>query len=135
MITFIRFKIILAFLTAILLFVSCNPTREEEDTDKKAEPKIAVVIHRGTGSIRRERMDSISEQACRQTLNAALDTAYTILESGGESCEAIMAAIVFMENSPLFNAGYGAVLTSTGENELGLCCAGFAIRCLLSLDL
>ncbi|HCX24318.1 MAG: beta-aspartyl-peptidase [Flammeovirgaceae bacterium] len=118
MISSIRFKINFVFLSIAMVFISCQPQEKKEDVAMPPERKIAIVIHGGAGTIKRENMDSVSEAAYRERLNAALDTAYAILESEGESCEAIMAAITLMENSPLFNAGRGAVFTSSGENEL-----------------
>lgn len=105
----------LFFLTVLF---SCQQTVEKQKVAEAPAGKIAIVIHGGAGTIKRENMDSLLETAYRQQLNTALDTAYSILESGGASCDAIMAAITLMENSPLFNAGKGAVFTATGENEL-----------------
>lgn len=118
MISPIRFKNNFVFFGLVALIISCKPAQEKEMPAEKPERKIAVVIHGGAGNITREGIDSISEAAYRERLNAALDTAYSILESGGESSQAVLAAITLMENSPLFNAGKGAVFTSTEENEL-----------------
>ena len=41
-----------------------------------------------------------------------------VLDGGGSSLDAVEAAIVVMEDSPLFNAGKGAVFNSKGEHEL-----------------
>ncbi len=51
-------------------------------------------------------------------LQAALDAGAKILAEGGSAMDAVKAAIVPMEDSPLFNAGRGAVFTWEGENEL-----------------
>ncbi|MBA4052223.1 MAG: isoaspartyl peptidase/L-asparaginase, partial [Erythrobacter sp.] len=48
----------------------------------------------------------------------ALDAGSKILAEGGAAMDAIKAAIVIMEDSPLFNAGKGAVFTWDGTNEL-----------------
>jgi beta-aspartyl-peptidase (threonine type) len=48
----------------------------------------------------------------------ALDSGYAVLERGGKSLDAVIAAIKVMEDSPLFNAGKGAVFTNEGKNEL-----------------
>ena len=51
-------------------------------------------------------------------MQEALDAGTAVLERGGSAMEAVQAAIIPMENSPLFNAGKGAVFTWEGENEL-----------------
>ncbi len=84
----------------------------------KENSKFGIVIHGGAGTIKRENMDSLTEKAYRMKLEEELIEGYQVIESGGSSCDAIQAAILVMENSPLFNAGIGAVLTATGENEL-----------------
>src|SRR5207253_7641530 len=51
-------------------------------------------------------------------MEEALMAGYHVLENGGASLDAVEAAIRIMEDSPLFNAGKGAVFTSAGTNEL-----------------
>ncbi len=40
----------------------------------------------------------------------ALDAGYAVLERGGSSLDAAIAAVCVLEDNPLFNAGRGAVL-------------------------
>lgn len=80
--------------------------------------KIAIVIHGGAGTILREEMSGEKEQAFRETLLLAMNAGYAILENGGASLDAVVATIRLMEDSPLFNAGKGAVFTHEGRNEL-----------------
>ena len=47
-----------------------------------------------------------------------LEAGYNILDNGGSALDAVNAAINIMEDSPLFNAGKGAVLTEKGVAEL-----------------
>ncbi len=77
-----------------------------------------IVIHGGAGTITKESMTAEKEEAYRAKLTEALNAGYAILESGGSSIDAITLAITIMEDSPLFNAGKGAVFTSEGKNEL-----------------
>ena len=58
------------------------------------------------------------EQAYLLKLEEAVRVGYDILKGGGSSKEAVEKTIYIMENSPLFNAGHGAVLTSDGTAEL-----------------
>lgn len=80
--------------------------------------KITLVIHGGAGTITRKNMTPEREKAYREALNTALQTGYSVLKKGGTSVEAVAAAIMVMEDSPLFNAGKGAVFTNEGKNEL-----------------
>ena len=58
------------------------------------------------------------EEAYTLALNKALDIGEGILQQGGTAIDAIEQTIIFLENSPLFNAGKGAVFTNSGQNEL-----------------
>lgn len=83
-----------------------------------APGKVALVIHGGAGTIRRENMTPETEAQYREKLTEALNTGYQILLKGGSSVDAVEATLRVMEDSPLFNAGKGAVFTSAGTNEL-----------------
>lgn len=84
----------------------------------KPERPYGLVIHGGAGTILKKNMTAETEKAYREKLDEALEAGYEILEKGGTSVEAVKAAIVIMEDSPLFNAGKGAVFTHEGVNEL-----------------
>ncbi|MCE7913339.1 MAG: isoaspartyl peptidase/L-asparaginase [Nitrosomonas sp. PRO4] len=79
---------------------------------------IRLVIHGGAGAILRSKLTPEREQAYRQALAESLTAGYTVLKAGGSSVDAVIAAIAVMEDSPLFNAGKGAVFTHAGRNEL-----------------
>ncbi len=81
-------------------------------------PNFAMVIHGGAGTILRQSMTPVMEKAYIDTLTIALRTGYQILARGGSSLDAVEATITVMEDSPLFNAGKGAVFTANGVNEL-----------------
>ena len=80
--------------------------------------KPAIVIHGGAGTILRERLTAEVEAAYRSDLEASVNAGYRVLTQGGNSREAVVAAIRVMEDSPLFNAGHGAVFTHEGTIEL-----------------
>ncbi len=84
----------------------------------KARPEYALVIHGGAGTIRKQDMTAQREAAYNKTLNDALTVGENILKNGGTSLDAVVATINVLENSPLFNAGKGAVFTYEGKNEL-----------------
>ncbi|MBL8501287.1 MAG: isoaspartyl peptidase/L-asparaginase [Nitrosomonas sp.] len=79
---------------------------------------IRLVIHGGAGTISRSRLTPEREQAYRQVLTGSLIAGHAVLKAGGSSVDAVIAAIVVMEDSPLFNAGKGAVFSHEGRNEL-----------------
>ncbi|KAF0152192.1 MAG: peptidase T2 asparaginase 2 [Ignavibacteria bacterium] len=80
--------------------------------------KFGLVIHGGAGTILKKDMPLEKEAEYTAKLNEALSAGYKILENGGTSLDAVNAAINILEDSPLFNAGKGAVLTEKGEAEL-----------------
>lgn len=77
-----------------------------------------LVIHGGAGTILKKNMTPEKEEAYKAKLTEALQTGYDILKSGGTSEDAVVAAIMVMEDSPLFNAGKGSVYTSKETNEM-----------------
>ena len=78
---------------------------------------IALVIHGGAG-ISRGELPPEREVACRRTLEESLRAGEMILRDGGTSLDAVQAAIVVLEDSPLFNAGRGSALTAAGTVEM-----------------
>jgi beta-aspartyl-peptidase (threonine type) len=77
-----------------------------------------LAIHGGAGTIVRATMTPDREAAYREALAAALEAGRSVLLDGGTSVDAVVAAVVSMEDCPLFNAGKGAAFTSEGRNEL-----------------
>jgi beta-aspartyl-peptidase (threonine type) len=82
------------------------------------QSKIRFVIHGGAGTILKSEMSAEREREYRAKLTEALMTGYNILKRGGAGLDAVEATIRLMEDSPLFNAGKGAVFTNAGTNEL-----------------
>jgi beta-aspartyl-peptidase (threonine type) len=78
----------------------------------------AIVIHGGAGTLSRHETSSSQEALYQQGLGDALDAGFSVLERGGGSLDAVTAAVVSLEDNPLFNAGRGAVLTRDGMAEL-----------------
>jgi beta-aspartyl-peptidase (threonine type) len=77
-----------------------------------------LVIHGGAGTILKKNMTPEREAKYRGKLSEALETGYSILKNGGSSIDAVEATIRVMEDTPLFNAGKGAVFTNQGRNEM-----------------
>ncbi|MER1962654.1 isoaspartyl peptidase/L-asparaginase [Proteus vulgaris] len=79
---------------------------------------IRLVIHGGAGTITKDTITPEQEKEYKEKLTEALNAGYAVLNSGGTSIEAVQKSINVMEDSPLFNAGKGAVFTHDGRNEL-----------------
>jgi L-asparaginase / beta-aspartyl-peptidase len=107
-------KRLFGLLVVSLTLLGCS-TKQETPAQR---PDYALAIHGGAGTILRENMTPEQEEAYKQALGEALDAGEAVLKRGGSAMDAVEAAIVIMEDSPLFNAGKGAVFTSEGTNEL-----------------
>ena len=78
----------------------------------------AIAIHGGAGTILRSTMTPEKEIEYKQALADAINAGELVLIDGGSALDAVEAAIVSLENNPLFNAGKGAVFTNMGKNEM-----------------
>ncbi|HEX2867738.1 MAG TPA: isoaspartyl peptidase/L-asparaginase [Ignavibacteriales bacterium] len=83
-----------------------------------AQNKYVLVIHGGAGTIVKGMMTQAEEDSIRAKLKEALTAGSNVLKNNGSSLDAVTAAINVMEDSPLFNAGKGAVFNSKGQNEM-----------------
>ena len=110
-------KRILAF-TVALIAMSCTLNSNQKRIDPAVGGPITLVIHGGAGTLTRANLNEEKEKAYHAKLQEALDSGYSVLEKGGTSLEAVISAIKILEDSPLFNAGKGAVFTHEGRNEL-----------------
>ena len=91
---------------------------ELEENSLKTDENFGIVIHGGAGTILKENMSDSLETAYKEKLKEAISVGYDILKNGGSSLDAVTHTINVMEDSPLFNAGKGAVFTHEGSNEL-----------------
>jgi len=109
-----------------LLLASCaveRPQLASRAAPAEAEPTamgpgFGMVIHGGAGTIARGSLTPEREAELRGELERALRAGHAVLAGGGSSVDAVIAAIVILEDSPHFNAGRGAVFTADGRNEL-----------------
>ncbi len=108
----------LAFSVSLVFYLgSCSGKKQQQSTEKERLP-YALVIHGGAGTIKPKNMDAETKAQYEKALNEALDIGENILKNGGTALDAVENVIVYLENSPLFNAGKGAVFTYEGHNEL-----------------
>jgi L-asparaginase / beta-aspartyl-peptidase len=104
------------FVLTLVTLLICM-TASAQTTPAPAHP-IRLVIHGGAGTITRASMTPELEKQYRDMLETALRTGHGVLMKGGSSIDAVEATIRVMEDSPLFNAGKGAVFTHDGRNEM-----------------
>ena len=108
-----------------LAAVACAPPPEAPEpapgasAEAPAEPvaEWALAIHGGAGVIPKT-MEEVSQREYFATLEEALTLGRDMLEEGKPSLEVVEAVVRHLEDSPLFNAGKGAVFTNEGKNEL-----------------
>ena len=110
----------LAFtLLSFLVLIGCTPNGKESKNEQSQKVNdFAIIIHGGAGTILKKNMTDEKEAAYKAKLEEAIKVGHTILKNGGTSQEAVIKTIQVMEESPLFNAGKGAVFTNAGTNEL-----------------
>jgi L-asparaginase / beta-aspartyl-peptidase len=73
----------------------------------------AIIVHGGAGSIKDDslprRLDGCKEAAL---------AGWQVLQQSGSALDAVEAAVVVLEDNPLFNAGTGSALNSVGQVEM-----------------
>jgi beta-aspartyl-peptidase (threonine type) len=86
--------------------------------NKTSDNSFALAIHGGAGTILRSKMTPEREAAYHAGLRRALDAGRVVLADGASALDAVSAAVMALEDEPLFNAGRGAVYTSSGKQEM-----------------
>lgn len=76
-----------------------------------------VVVHGGAGHIPKERSDLSTSGVC-----SAVRSAYALLQGGGSSMDAVVEAVLLLENNPSFNAG---IVKMRWPPKTSSCYAGF----------
>ena len=102
------------FLFSVLSICCCS----EKNQKSIINQPIAIVVHGGAGTILKKNMSDEKEKLYKEKLKEAISIGYQILKDGGSSLDAVEQTILILENSPLFNAGKGAVFTHDMKNEL-----------------
>jgi L-asparaginase / beta-aspartyl-peptidase len=80
--------------------------------------RTSIAIHGGAGTIERGSLTPELEQEYFGGLKRALMAGDAILKKGGSSVDAVVAAVIALEDFPLFNAGKGAVFNHLGGHEM-----------------
>lgn len=118
-------KILLSFALMIAIaamplpaFAQKGSMPEIKQLQGPQNPRLGFVIHGGAGVISKGSMTPDEEKRYRAKLEEAVMAGYKALQDGKTSLDAVEIAIRILEDSPLFNAGKGAVFNHDGKNEL-----------------
>jgi beta-aspartyl-peptidase (threonine type) len=106
-----------SLLLALVAMACTTPQPPSSLSAVNQEPRWGIVIHTGSGAFTLAGLADRREPM-RVAMTVALSAGHRVLAGGGTSLDAVQAAIVVLEDSPLFNAGKGAVFTHEGTNEL-----------------
>ena len=101
-------KLSFSLMMLLCFFYSCNSNKVD----------FAIVVHGGAGTILKKNMSDEMELAYKLKLEEAINAGYNILEKNGSSKDAVEETIKILENSELFNAGKGSVLSNKGVVEM-----------------
>lgn len=80
--------------------------------------RYAIAIHGGAGTILKSMMSESRQRHYEQELRIALRAGSGVLKQGGAALDAVTAAVVALEDCPLFNAGRGSVFSHDGKHEM-----------------
>ncbi|MDT8869074.1 isoaspartyl peptidase/L-asparaginase family protein [Vibrio fluvialis] len=78
----------------------------------------AIAIHGGAGTILRSQMSEELKSDILMVLEQSVRAGHQLLSQGGDALDAVVAAVKVLEDSPLFNAGKGSVLTNKEMVEM-----------------
>ncbi|MCC7307219.1 MAG: isoaspartyl peptidase/L-asparaginase [Acidobacteria bacterium] len=115
------------YLAILLLVITVLPSIAPAQKPAPAEivqlqgpqnPRLGFIIHGGAGVAAKGSLTPQQEKAYRDKLEEAVLAGYKALQAGNPALDAVEIAIRILEDSPLFNAGKGAVFTHDGKNEL-----------------
>jgi len=73
----------------------------------------SIIVHGGAGRIRAEELPQRLD-GCKDAALAGWET----MQQGGSALDAAEAAVIVLEDNPLFNAGTGSTLNSLGQVEM-----------------
>jgi L-asparaginase / beta-aspartyl-peptidase len=113
-----------AALALLAISVACQSSSDRSDDAASGGPartprvQWGMVVHGGAGTIAREQLTGEREREYRAALTEALRAGHGVLEAGGHGLDAVVTTLQLLEDSPLFNAGRGAVFTADGINSL-----------------
>jgi beta-aspartyl-peptidase (threonine type) len=103
-------------LIAFIPLISMTATNARADN---SVDEVVLAVHGGAGVLSKELLTPEIEREYRKTLEVALKAGHAQLQAeNGTACDAVVAAIRILEDSPLFNAGKGSAFNRAGRNEM-----------------
>ncbi|HEY0031111.1 MAG TPA: isoaspartyl peptidase/L-asparaginase [Bacteroidia bacterium] len=103
---------------SLYLFLFLAGISPAQEKNKPLNGNFALAVHGGAGTLLKQNMPPELEKQYTEKLAEALNAGYDTLRKGGTSLDAVVTGIKILEDSPLFNAGKGAVFTADGKNEM-----------------
>jgi beta-aspartyl-peptidase (threonine type) len=102
--------------------MACQAPADSDSQAPAVEPEATIewglVMHGGAGTITPGNMTAELEAAYTAKMTEAMEAGHAVLAEGGAALDGVIATINILEDSPLFNAGKGAVFTADGSNSL-----------------
>ncbi|MCF8366494.1 MAG: isoaspartyl peptidase/L-asparaginase [Bacteroidales bacterium] len=112
-------KILIFLFLVLVILAACTPAHQKKtDSQVSEKHEWALVVHGGAGNLNPDDFTDEKEKAYREKLSEALSAGGKVLENNGSALDAVETAVRILEDSPLFNAGKGAVFNADGVNEL-----------------
>lgn len=106
------------FLLNLFFLCFLIPTYSQVNTPKKMNANFALAIHGGAGNMVKRKFTVEQENEYKKVLDLALEEGYKALTHGTKATDVVELVIKILEDSPLFNAGKGAVFSNEGKNEM-----------------
>jgi len=115
-----KVKLFILLLAALLGFMCSTPEQTNHQKGNSVPHTVAysIALHGGAGNIDSTTITAEKKLAYEATLALALDSGLRMLARGDSAIDVVEAVVNILEDSPLFNAGKGAVLTAQGTFEL-----------------
>lgn len=107
----------ICLLAGSLLFTSCDKSSNGGKSDTST-PKFSIAIHGGAGALAKGSYTAEQEAAFKAILEEATKLGYEMLSKGDSAADVVVAVIKILEDSPLFNAGKGSVITYNGKIKM-----------------
>lgn len=107
-----------AWIFILITVFGCGEKKELEEPKQEPTYRPVILLHGGAGDLKGLNLTKEEELEYTKVMDSTLTVGYNLLLEGKSSLDAVEAVITILEDSPLFNAGRGAVFSNKGFNEL-----------------